>query len=138
MQKALALGEDVNSADHLKRTALMAAVMGGHESIVRLLIEQPGIDLNLRDSLEVEANTALHHAVLEGQNSILRVLLQQPQLDVNLLNDRDHSPLMTSVYKTMTNIYSGIVERDLKSVSLLLADPRVPCSEIHLVKSMAR
>ena len=123
MQKALALGEDVNSADHLKRTALMAAVMGGHESIVRLLIEQPGIDLNLRDSLEVEANTALHHAVLEGQNSILRVLLQQPQLDVNLLNDRDHSPLMTAVYN-----------RDLKSVSLLLADPRVPCSEIHLVR----
>ena len=123
MQKALALGEDVNSADHLKRTALMAAVMGGHESIVRLLIEQPGIDLNLRDSLEVEANTALHHAVLEGQNSILRVLLQQPQLDVNVLNDRDHSPLMTAVYN-----------RDLKSVSLLLADPRVPCSEIHLVR----
>ena len=127
MQKTLALGEDVNFADHLKRTALMAAVMGGHEAIVRLLIEQPGIDLNLRDSLEVEANTALHHAVLEGQNSILRVLLQQPQLDVNLLNNHDHSPLMAAVYKN-----------DLKSVSLLLADPRVPCSEIHLVKSVAR
>ena len=127
MQKALALGEDVNSADEDRRTALMAAVMGGHEAIVRLLIEQPGIDLNLRDSLEVEANTALHHAVLEGQNSILRVLLQQPQLDVNLLNDCDHSPLMTAVYN-----------RDLKSVSLLLADPRVPCSEIQDVESVAR
>ena len=113
MQKALALGEDVNSADQDKRTALMAAVMAGHGAIVRLLIEQPGIDLNLRDSLH--CNTALHHAVLEGQNSILRVLLQQPQLDVNLLNDRGHSPLMAAVLMT------AVCNRDLKSVSLLLS-----------------
>ena len=57
---------------------------------------------------------------------------EQPQLDVNLLNDRGHSPLMAAVLMT------AVCNRDLKSVSLLLADPRVPCSEIHLVEGVAR
>ena len=80
MREALASGEDVNSRDGEKTTALMWAVTEGHESIVRLLIEQPAIDLNCADAL---GNTALMYAVKAERMSILRLWLQQPRIDAN-------------------------------------------------------
>ena len=55
--------EDVlNSKDYLGRTPLMRAVRYKKNSTVRLLLEQPALDLNLAD---YEGYTALHHAVIK-------------------------------------------------------------------------
>ena len=45
VRAALARGEDVNGVSMGCQSGLMCAVMRGHNSIVRLLLEQPTLDL---------------------------------------------------------------------------------------------
>ena len=46
VRAALARGEDVNSKSEDNDTGLMLAIVNGNNSIVRLLLEQPTLDLN--------------------------------------------------------------------------------------------
>ena len=45
----MAGGEDVNSKDSSGRTALIIAVLNKHNSIVKLLLDQPTVDVNVKD-----------------------------------------------------------------------------------------
>ena len=59
-RKAIDRGEDVNDKDGVfDQTPLMWAVTHQHNSIVKLLLEQPTLDLNLTDS---NGWTVLHSA----------------------------------------------------------------------------
>ena len=49
MRAALARGEDVNDRDPTGVTTLMAAVINNHNSIVKLLLDQPAVDVNVKD-----------------------------------------------------------------------------------------
>ena len=60
-------------------TALSLAA-GGHEAIVRLLIQQDGIDINSKDSCGL---TPLSRAADEGHEAIVRLLIQQDDIDIN-------------------------------------------------------
>ena len=60
VRAALTRGEDVNSKDDYDFTPLMRAVMNKNYSIVRLLLEQPELDLNLANN---NSWTVLHCAV---------------------------------------------------------------------------
>ena len=60
VREALARGEDVNGkADEGAFTALMGAMFVGDTEIVKLLLEQPTVDLNYSDT---SGQTALHKA----------------------------------------------------------------------------
>ena len=41
-------GANVNGLDDFGRTALMAASMFGHDDVVRVLLAQDGVDLNIK------------------------------------------------------------------------------------------
>ena len=60
VRAALTRGEDVNRKDDDGSTPLMWAVFEKKNSIVRLLLEQPELDLNLADN---KGWTVLHCAV---------------------------------------------------------------------------
>ena len=64
MKAAIAKGEDVNSRDGKGDTALVWALSEGHNAIVKLLLETPGIDVNKKTALKDW--TALHTATLRG------------------------------------------------------------------------
>ena len=51
LRAALARGEDVNSKNSYGRTAMMHAVEIKHNSIVKLLLDQPAVDVNVKDNV---------------------------------------------------------------------------------------
>ena len=59
VREAIGQGEDVNDKSFADNTGLMLAVAFKHISIVKLLLEQPTLDLNLTDS---NGWTVLHSA----------------------------------------------------------------------------
>ena len=85
------------------RTPLMAAISHKHEEVVRLLLAQPGIDVNIKDENKL---SALHFACQEHDRdvalAILPKLLAVPGL---LLNSRDgfgQTPIMLAVLEENT------------------------------------
>ena len=91
---ALAREEDINSKDEFNTTGLMWAVMNNHNSIVRLLLEQPRVDLNCTDN---NGRTAVHHAAV-SDSWTLGLLLADPRLTtVNHKDDLSCTPVMLAI-----------------------------------------
>ena len=59
----LARGGDVNDKNPFGTTALTCAVIEGHNSIVKLLLEQPAVKTNEKDNF---GETALHLAAVSN------------------------------------------------------------------------
>ena len=98
MRAALAGGEEVNKrsvggADQEGATGLMWAAWEGHEAVVELLLQQPGLDTNLSGG--PNNLTALHLACIKGHVAILRRLLAHPSLTChNNVDIFGNTPLM--------------------------------------------
>ena len=80
VRAALACGGDVNDKDSYGRTALMMAVWTRHNSIVKLLLEQPALKVNEKDS---GGQTALHYAMWKNNAEGARMLLLHPGFHFN-------------------------------------------------------
>ena len=72
VRSSLARGEYINHKDSTGSSALMAAVIKNHNSIVKLLLDQPGVDVNVRNVL---GRTALHCAAWSNNAEGARMLL---------------------------------------------------------------
>merc|ERR1711953_1246089 len=72
VQSALARGEDVNSKISSGSTALMYTVGNRHNSILKLLLEQTAVDVNVKDNV---GWTALHRAASANNAEGARMLL---------------------------------------------------------------
>ena len=96
VRAALARGEDVNSKDDVySSTGLMWAVERQRNSIVRLLLEQPAVDLNCTNSC---GETALHSAVEFGNIEAVQLLLADPRLTTaNLNNNYDETAVTLAI-----------------------------------------
>ena len=98
---SLSRGQDVNSKDDNNRTGLMWAVMHRHNSIVRLLLEQPTVDLN---AVNNGGRTALHHAAEFVNAEAVQLLLADPRL--NSANQKDNvgeTPVSLAVKRSNEN-----------------------------------
>ena len=108
VRAALARGADVNGqSGGLNQTVLMWAIMNEHNSIVRLLLEQPTVDLNATDSFE---QTALHHAVYENNVEGVQLLLADPRL--NTANPKDKwgmTPVIVAMFWKKVNALRELV-----------------------------
>ena len=93
VRKALANGADVNERDGTVRgfiigfnkTGLMYAVEGNHELLVSLLLQQPGVLVNVKDD---DGCTALHYAARFATRRVVQMLLNFPGIDFD--NDYDN------------------------------------------------
>ena len=77
---ALIHGGDVNDKDSGGQTALMRAVIRGYNSIVKLLLEQPGVNINEKTA-HADGDTALHRAVFGNNPEGARMLLLHPRMN---------------------------------------------------------
>ena len=103
----MASGEDVNSKDKFNQTGLMWAVIGNHNSIVRLLLEQPTADLNC---IDLNRDTALHKAVGCDNVEAVKLLLADPRLTTaNLQNKNGLTPAMCAVMYKHVNALHELV-----------------------------
>ena len=117
---ALARGEVVNHIDK-DCSALMMAAVGNNEAVVELLLQQPGLDVNLT-SKEI-GQTALHMASSNGYTGIVRRLLAYPSLTCH--NSRDihgFSPLMLALMMNQVECVRELVAAE--GIDLETKDPQ--------------
>ena len=116
VREAIDRGGDVNEKNFTGSTGLMYAMQYKHNSIVKLLLEQPMLDLNLTDSW---GETALHIAVFNDNVEGVKLLLADPRLNTHNLEDADgDTPLMTAVQ------YSNL-HKNVGALCELVAHPSV-------------
>ena len=94
---ALGRGQRLNGGDRRGgRTGLMWAVNRKHNSIVELLLQHPGLDVNCQATLN--GYTALHYSVYSDNLEGLRLLLGHPGMrSLNTRNEVGVTPLMVAV-----------------------------------------
>ena len=68
---------------------IFEAKHGAFETVQQILIDDPALELNARDS---QGMTALHHAVARGSAEIVKTLLAQAGIKVNLFNGHRRTP----------------------------------------------
>ena len=114
VQSALARGKDVNDKDSTGATALMCAVRGSRNSIVKLLLEQPGVKINEKITWRW---TALHYAVLYNNPKVARMLLLHPTMDsANAKTNNGDTAVMLAVKLGRKEVLMELVAH--RSVSL--------------------
>ena len=84
---------NVNTRDenYFDWTPLMNACYYGYVSIVKLLLKDPRIDINLRNKYN---ETAFYIACDNGRLEIVKLMLSKPNLDINQANNNGVTPLM--------------------------------------------
>ena len=117
VQAALARGEDVNSSEYFCGiSALMWAVRNKHNSTVRLLLEQPSLEVNMRDGMGL---TALHWAAVENNPNAVPLLLADPRVDVHCRSNIGR-----------TALFCAALYGNAEAVRFFLADQR---SDVNIV-----
>ena len=114
VRSALARGEDVNNKDSDGWTALMSAVRESHNSIVKLLLDQPGVKTNEKN---IHGCTALHWAACQNNPEVARMLLLHSTMDsANAKNNNGNNAVMVAVRRGYKEVLSELVAHE--SVSL--------------------
>ena len=107
----MARGEDVNDKDSnsSENTALMHAVWSNHNSIVKLLLDQPAVDVNQRDNV---GDTALHCAAYKNNAEGARMLLLHKNfISANVTNNYNgYTALMIAVSCGNEEVLRELVE----------------------------
>ena len=102
----------MNSRDSQDVTALMWAVMNKHNMIVKLLLDQPDIDVNFKGASK--GLTALYIAASHANVEAMQLILATNSVDVNC-EDSDGG----------TALHTAVANGNFEAIQLLLAHPRV-------------
>ncbi|RXW16981.1 hypothetical protein EST38_g8870 [Candolleomyces aberdarensis] len=98
------------------RTALLWASFYGQESIVRLLLSEPSVDLNNRDK---DGNNALILAVTSGHEEVVRTLLASPGVNINARNRSGDTALSLALwygYERIVRLVMGKKDVDVSGL----------------------
>jgi ankyrin repeat protein len=97
----LKTNQDFNEAYTMQMTPINYASHWGRFEIVKLLLVQPGIDLNVPDSNE---NTPIIHAACFGHTEIVKLLLTHPAIDIKKIGRFKKNPLQYALANGHTDI----------------------------------
>ena len=112
-------GADVNYSEGGK-SCLMWAVSRRNKELVSLLLQQPGIDVNVSDD---DGETALHKAAgCLGTPALIRLLLDFPGIDMEAQNNNGFTPLMFSILLGTSAQFAEL----LKTPEILLNEVQIP------------
>ena len=101
--------ESVNQKDRYGNTALINAVIQNNLGMVKLLLEQHGVDINLQNKC---GSTALLWAVSNENIEIIKWLLDHDRLNMNLQDERGDTALMIAVRKKNIEMAELLLGRD--------------------------
>ena len=115
-RSSLARGEDVNEKDPFGITALMYAVCYKHNSIVKLLLDQPAVDVNVKSN---NGWTALHIAAGSNNAEGARMLLLHKDFNsANVTNNDGLNALMVAVKKRNEEVLRELVQHQRVSLDV--------------------
>jgi len=95
---------------------LIWAISAKEIELVKLLLKQPNIDVNVKGT---KGDTALIIAIEEGYTDIVKLLLDRP-IDVNIQNEEGYTALIIAVNTVLRNSLMGISSSHKEIVKLLL------------------
>lgn len=147
-------GADVNCTDNDGVTPLMLLAQSGKTDAALQLLQNPDIDVSIKDNdgrmaidyatsaglrelvkalsltdsahTDTYGNTTLHHACWNEQSEVVKVLLEKDPAGVNRLNDEGESPLVLAVRR------SNLMIAEL----LLAAGARPDCADAEGVEPL--
>ena len=124
-----------------EKLLLHQAIKKGNTSIIKLLLSNPNIDINLESSEKIlEAGgcimyekketvikkSSLYYAIKIGNIKLLQVLFEKPNIDVNLGIKEEFSEYKgTEIVQEKTPLYLAVEKQDLEIVKLLLENPQI-------------
>lgn len=117
----------INAEDKLYRTALMFASLNGHENIVKLLLQIPGINVNAQ---YVHGDTPLRLAFENGKENILKLLLQIPGIKFQANQDNE-----TSLVDACSSGKENIVKLLLKVPGININDQNNQSGKTALIRA---
>ncbi|KAG0639474.1 ankyrin repeat-containing domain protein [Tuber brumale] len=104
-------GISVNSKEKTGDTPLMRAIWNGNESMVRMLLKYPLVDVNCWNNNQ---EAAFHLACVYGSEGMVKAFLEREELEVNVENKFSWRPIHVVVGRGQVGM-----------VKALLADPRL-------------
>ena len=84
-----------------------------HNSIVKLLLDQPAVDVNMKND---HGRTALHYAAWSNNTEGARMLLLHKDISFNVTNNNGDSALMLAVRKRNEEVLRELVEHQCVSL----------------------
>ncbi|MBI3552978.1 MAG: ankyrin repeat domain-containing protein [Elusimicrobia bacterium] len=128
-------GGDLDAQDNAGETALMYAVSGGHEDIIRLLLDK-GARI---DATSTHGDTALFYAALKDRPGAARLLLEKGAA-IDAKNTDGDTPLMVAVAhgsneaaRVLIGKGAALEAADVNGVTPLMAAAREGREEIGLM-----
>ena len=116
VRSLLACGKDVNSKNSFGDTALMRAVWSNHNSIVKLLLDQPAVDVNVKD---ICGGTALHYAAEFNNAEGARMLLLHKDFNsANVTSKNGQTAMMVAVLLRNEEVLHELVEHQCVSLDV--------------------
>ena len=120
--RLLLWGADPNKVSVHGKSALQAAVKGGYEDIVALLMQyDASLAQKCQNGLNVGELT-LHMAVKGGHMDLVRSLLTYSYIDANLPNEEGLSPLLIAASQGHTEMVRLLLEKYRKDINTTARD----------------
>ena len=88
-------------------TPLHLAARGGHEEIVKVLLDQPSVEVDAKDN---SGKTALHFACSEGHRKVCQILLNFGA-DVKAISADKTTPLHSAILNGHSEVARVILKR---------------------------
>lgn len=108
VNKYLEDGVNVNTQDDTGSTALILAASNGHDAVVRRLLDEDTINVNLRDN-QING-TALFWAALAGHNDIVRKLIRVGDANMNRTDMYGNTPLMMAAHAGYSDVVKTFID----------------------------
>lgn len=106
---SLSLDEiDINTKNYNERSLLFLATYGGHLELVKMLLKQPGIQVNTHDFHG--SNSPLHVAAYKNNLEIVQELLAFSGTEVNTEDRENQTPLHIAVEKENLEIVQELLK----------------------------
>ena len=101
---------DVNSEDCTSMTALTWASRGGHDEVVKMLLEREDVNPNLADTKYCQ--TPLSWASENGRSGAVKILLEREDVNPNQANSKySWTPFLWAAKKGYEGIFKMLLER---------------------------
>ena len=100
---------ETNCKDECGRTPLSYAIEGGHETIVRLLINRDDVEVNIEDE---DGQALLSCAAQYGHEAIVRLLIGRDEVMVDTEDEGGRTPLSYAAEAGHEAIVRLLIERD--------------------------
>jgi len=123
----------INHKDNSDNSALSHAAFHENEEIVKYLLLQPGIDVNVVPN---DGKSSIYYAMEQNWVEVVKLLLNNNNLDIDILTDGEYSPLFGAVEENNIECARLFINDKICTASILNKKPVFRNETTALVKAV--